>query len=89
MRIPYNSRIMNQYMPALMPKTKDDTAVDMDRFCRSLREQGGMPFSRNDTSVGMEYELQVAVVGNHKDVDLPISIGASTFFKNLFRNNFV
>jgi hypothetical protein len=33
----------------------------------------------------MEYELQVAVEGDHKDVDLPITIASSTYFKNVVK----
>ncbi len=43
------------------------------------------PFIADDTSVGMEYELQVAVEGDHKDVDLPQTILDSRFFKNIVK----
>ena len=42
-------------------------------------------FTGNDTTGGMEYELQVAVEGTNKNVDLPISIKQSSYFKNLIK----
>lgn len=48
-----------------------------------LAGRGLLPFAGGDTSVGMEYELQVAVEGAHRDVDLPISVYASAYYKNV------
>lgn len=50
-----------------------------------LRRQNISPFTGTDTSVGMEHELQVAVEGSHKDVDLPIIISKSRYFKNTIK----
>ncbi|MBB1094466.1 hypothetical protein HUU61_24665, partial [Rhodopseudomonas palustris] len=44
-----------------------------------------LPFAGEDTSVGMEYELQVAVGGSHRDVDLAASIRNSGYFKNIVK----
>ena len=40
-------------------------------FAKRLRQRGHCPFSREDSSAGMEYEVQVAVEGNQEQVDLP------------------
>ena len=51
-------------------------------FARRLRNFTLQPFVAEDTSVGMEYELQVAVEGDHSNVDLAQSISESGFFRN-------
>ncbi|SDO49575.1 hypothetical protein [Desulforhopalus singaporensis] len=53
------------------------------RFRRELVRLGGEPFGAADSSAGMEYELQVAVEGDRSRVDLPITIGESTYYKNI------
>ena len=57
----------------------------MRRFLSFLAGNAYEPFTGEDTSVGMEYELQVAVEGTHKDVDLPITISSSTYYKNVVK----
>lgn len=44
-----------------------------------------MPFSPNDITVGVENELQTAVVGKKEDVDLPVTIISSHYYRNLIR----
>jgi len=44
-----------------------------------------LPFSRNDSTVGTETELQVAVYGSRMDVDLPRTIESSNYFANAIR----
>lgn len=44
-----------------------------------------LPFSRNDTTVGTETELQVAVYGSRSEVDLPRTIESSNYFSNAIR----
>jgi len=51
-------------------------------FLRHIHHHHPRPFAIGDTSTGMEYELQVAVAGDHNTVDLPLSIRQSTFFRN-------
>jgi hypothetical protein len=51
-------------------------------FARRCRRFSLRPFTVGDTSTGMEYELQVAVEGEHNAVDLPMSIRESSFFRN-------
>ena len=57
----------------------------MQHFSKILTVQGLTPFAGNDSSVGMEYELQVAVEGDQNDVDLPLSVCASTYYKNVVK----
>ncbi len=54
-----------------------------DRSGRVVLEN--LPFSRNDTTVGTETELQVAVYGSRQDVDLPRTIESSNYFANAIR----
>lgn len=44
-----------------------------------------LPFTRNDTTVGTETELQVAVYGSRLAVDLPRTIESSNYFANAVR----
>lgn len=58
---------------------------DTQLFFNSLSHLNIQPFGHGDTSVGMEFELQVAVEGDHADVDLPITIRSSSYFKNVVK----
>lgn len=52
------------------------------------REPGfieSIPFSRNDATAGSETELQVAVFGDRKSVDLPLVIECSNYFANIVK----
>ena len=44
-----------------------------------------LPFSLNDTTSGAENELQTAVAGSKDQVDLPISILMSSYYRNMLR----
>lgn len=44
-----------------------------------------LPFSLNDTTAGSENELQVAVEGTADNVDLPLTIRESNYFRNIIR----
>ncbi len=59
--------------------------TDADLFLDSLAALGHQPFCDADTSVGMEYELQVAVEGHHRDVDLTATLRNSSYFKNVVK----
>ncbi len=50
-----------------------------------LARSGQQPFSPSDTTVGVENEVQVAVIGNREQVDLAIAIEESNYFQNLQR----
>jgi len=59
-------------------------ALDViDRSGRVVFEN--LPFSRNDTTVGTETELQVAVCGSRSDVDLLRTVESSNYFANAIR----
>jgi hypothetical protein len=45
-----------------------------------------LPFSLNDTTVGVENELQTVVAGSPEHVDLPLIIRESNYYKNILRN---
>ena len=62
-----------------------DTETDIRLFIKAMTADGLLPFTGSDTSVGMEYELQVAVEGSHRDVDLAASIRNSSYFKNIVK----
>jgi len=74
---------MNTYIPP--PYQRQTGEEDVRRFFSYLAGHLYEPFTGEDTSVGMEYELQVAVEGTHKDVDLPITISSSTYYKNVVK----
>jgi hypothetical protein len=44
-----------------------------------------LPFVFGDATAGAENELQVAVIGNRHDVDLPLSIKQSSYHRNIRR----
>ncbi len=69
------------------PGTLSDHQKTLQRFFSSLSTQDLTPFTDKDSSVGMEFELQVAVEGDHKDVDLPTTLSSSTFFKNVVKRS--
>jgi hypothetical protein len=44
-----------------------------------------LPFSANDATAGTENELQAVVLGDKKDVDLPIMIEKSNYYRNILK----
>jgi len=46
---------------------------------------GTLPFSAGDTTCGAETELQALVIGNRRDVDLPLKIERSNYYANILR----
>ena len=44
-----------------------------------------LPFTLNDTTAGSENEFQTTVIGRSGDVDLPVMIEESSYFKNVIR----
>ena len=73
--------------PIQYPESLSDHQKARQRFFSALGSTGLAPFTDGDSSVGMEFELQVAVEGDHKDVDLPTTISSSTFFKNVIKRS--
>jgi hypothetical protein len=74
-------------VPIQYPDTLSDHQKVLERFFSALGTSGLTPFVDEDSSVGMEFELQVAVEGDYKDVDLPTTIGSSTYFKNVVKRS--
>ncbi len=64
-------------------ETYYDAEADVSLFLSAITARGITPFAGEDSSVGMEYELQVAVEGGHQDVDLAATIRNSSYFKNI------
>jgi len=54
-------------------------SVTDDKFIQSL------PFSLNDVTAGVENELQTAVIGKKEEVDLPMTVEHSRYYRNLLR----
>lgn len=46
---------------------------------------GSLPFSPDDATAGSESEMQTVVLGNHSDVDLPLTIETSNYLANMRR----
>src|SRR5262245_11480200 len=44
-----------------------------------------LPFSANDITAGTESELQAAVIGDKRAVDLPLTIERSNYYANIAR----
>jgi hypothetical protein len=74
---------MNQY--AYSQDANQNPEPDSRHFLRFMAGRSLLPFAGDDTSVGMEYELQVAVEGQINDVDLPTILSTSTYFKNIVK----
>jgi hypothetical protein len=51
----------------------------------SAAKTEALPFAHGDTTVGTENELQVAVIGPREEVDLPLTIRDSDYFKNMLK----
>ena len=68
---------------------------DWDRILQLLRNGGAcgdlecLPFGLGDGTAGSETELQTAVVGREKNVDLPLSIRSSNYYANLLKRSAV
>ncbi len=75
---------MNTYMK-IPQRFQESAARELRQLSSHLADEGLIPFAGGDTSVGMEYELQVAVEGDPEDVDLALAVCASTYYKNLVK----
>jgi len=64
-------------------ETTYEAEIDHSLFLDAISAEGIQLFTGEDTSIGMEYELQVAVEGSHRDVDLAATIHNSSYFKNI------
>nr|MDJ0785129.1 hypothetical protein [Desulfosarcinaceae bacterium] len=50
---------------------------------RSEAYAATLPFAKGDTTAGVENELQTVVCGDQQQVDLPLVIRNSNYFKNI------
>lgn len=72
--------------PEPVPLSPDATfELHRRQFFRAVGDAATFPFCGQDGSVGMEYEVQVAVQGEPGAVDLPLSIAQSAYARNLAR----
>ncbi|MFV0438794.1 MAG: hypothetical protein ACK5PS_15560 [Desulfopila sp.] len=71
--------IFPEIFPNLDPQLLQAESLGL---ARRLAQAGRSPFCDDDSSVGMEYELQVAVEGVPAKVDLPLTIRDSTLYRN-------
>ena len=72
--------------PEPAPLSADATfELHRRQFFDAVADAATFPFCGTDGSVGMEYEVQVAVQGEPGDVDLPLSIAQSAYARNLAR----
>lgn len=74
---------MTSRPPVFVPRNAESLRHGCTQFGHKLKTLGITPFGAGDTSAGMEYELQVAVEGKTAEVDLPLSIYQSNFFRNI------
>lgn len=58
---------------------------DLELWRNWLFREKPHPFGRGDGTVGMEFELQVAVEGSAEMVDLPLTIHGSNFYRNMVK----
>ncbi len=73
---------MTLISPTFLHHSLDKLKDDSHQFAARLNKADLSPFCQYDTSVGMEYEMQVAVIGSQENVDLPKTIRESSFFRN-------
>lgn len=59
-------------------------ALDIPRM-RAPEFAASLPFALGDTTAGSESELQAAVAGNRRSVDLPLTIDESNYLANLVK----
>ncbi len=69
----------------LKSETPQKSDIAFINFLRNERAKGIEPFVGEDSTVGMEYELQVAVQGVCGDVDLPLAILDSNYYGNIVK----
>ena len=80
--VPFRGRLDTGRLPA------SEFMARLNIDGRSLeRLAAGLPFSRGDTTCGVENELQTAVIGPREAVDLPLVIEDSNYFQNIRRRH--
>ena len=84
-----SNKSSHHYFPSLEPEIYGSSLIKeafqalgiMDSSGRPVLEK--LPFATDDATAGTETELQVAVHGTRKNVDLPIIIEQSNYFANI------
>lgn len=59
------------------------SGVRLNKSFHYIDLKGQLPFLGDDTTAGVENELQAVVIGEKENVDLPIFIKKSNYFKNI------
>jgi len=75
-------------LPSLIKKS-----LPLEKILRALEVRNtssealaeSLPFSCSDVTAGAENELQAVVLGEKRDVDLPITIEESNYYKNIIK----
>jgi hypothetical protein len=80
---------MVKIMPLSLCRSEDESS-DLEYLAEQFRKETLQklhphPFSATDTTVGVENELQAAVIGPKEQVDLAVTIEQSNYFQNLAR----
>ncbi|MFP4030619.1 MAG: hypothetical protein ACLFTV_03540, partial [Desulfococcaceae bacterium] len=66
-----------------LPRVRDLLGLEPEPRGGAFPE--ALPFAPDDATAGAENELQAVVVGARSDVDFPLTVEASRFFRNLSR----
>lgn len=75
---------MTVFLPTVISGDQSELLVRTEQFRQQLqRETSQQPFAGADVTIGVENEFQVAVEGRSTDVDLPLTIIASSYYNNL------
>jgi len=83
-----NLRIVQPFSKSKSTSFDIENLLNTLNISRSSPEKfaASLPFSLNDTTVGIENELQTAVIGPAEKVDLPVTIKESNYYQNILRN---
>lgn len=68
--------------PQSMGRIIEAMEIDISSPARLVES---LPFSLNDTTAGTENELQAAIFGRRRDVDLALTIESSNFYANILK----
>jgi len=71
------------WVPVGLPRVRDLLGLEPEPDAGIIPE--ALPFAPDDATAGAENELQAVVVGARTDVDFPLTLEASRFFRNLSR----
>lgn len=74
---------MNRYdYKPFMKESVENKRIELQQY---LLSQNVTPFGNADSSVGMEFELQVAVEGEPENIDLPITLYNSDCYQSILK----